>query len=325
MRREFPKYVNRLKGVVYFIRRGEPATRMKNQTLCPEFWAEYALLLKGRDLTPSNYSFKTLIASYRKSLRFRKLADRTKADYDKVLDLIESGWGHIDPRKAKRKDFIKLRDDNAKAVRFANYCVQVSGPLMEHCIDIGWRSDNPARGVVLLKAETDPRKPWPQSLIKKYREAATGRELLVFEMCLGTGQRIGDVLKMKWGDIEDDGINVRQNKTGTPLWVPLTKGLRDALSATEKRSVFILTNQRATGPWSYRGASQAVRKVRDNIGALDYDIHALRHTAASELASAGCDDETIAAVTGQSIAMVQHYTRTVRQKVRALRTKGKRD
>lgn len=325
MRREFPKYVNRLKGVVYFIRRGEPATRMQNQTMTPEFWAEYALLLKGRDLTPTDYNFKALIASYRKSLRYQKLKPRTKADYDKVLDLMERGWGNLDPRKVKRRNFLKLRDDNAKSVRFANYCIQVSGPLMEHCIDLGWRDDNPARGVVLLKAETEPRKPWPQELIKKYRETATGRELLLFEMCLGTGQRIGDVLKMKWGDIEDDGINVRQNKTGKPLWVPLTKGLRDALSDTEKRSVFILTNHRATGPWSYRGASQAVRGVRNTIGALDYDIHALRHTAASELASAGCDDETIAAVTGQSIAMVQHYTRTVRQKVRALRAKDYRE
>ena len=325
MRREYPKYVNPLRGVLYFIRRGEPATRMQNQSLCPEFWAEYALLLKGRDLTPTDYNFKALIASYRKSLRYRKLAPRTKADYDKVLSVIESGWGDLDPRKIKRRNFIKLRDDNDKSVRFANYCIQVSGPLMEHCIDIGWRDDNPARGVVLLKSEGEGRKPWPQRLIDKYRETATGQDLLVFEMCLGTGQRIGDVLKMKWGDIEDDGINVRQNKTGKPLWVPLTKGLREALRTTDKRSVFILTNHKATGPWPYRSAAQNVRRVREEIGAQDYDIHALRHTAASELAMAGCDDETIAAITGQSIAMVRHYTRTVRQKVRALKAKDYRE
>ncbi|WP_082645569.1 tyrosine-type recombinase/integrase [Phaeobacter sp. CECT 5382] len=98
-----------------------------------------------------------------------------------------------------------------------------------------------------------------------------------------------------------------------------------ALATTEKRSVFILTNHIATGPWSYRGASDAVMKIRKQIGAVGYDIHALRHTTATELCIAGADDETIAAVTGQSAKMVQHYTRTVRQRVHALRSKDFRD
>jgi len=49
-----------------------------------------------------------------------------------------------------------------------------------------------------------------------------GRALLIFELCLGTGQRIGDVRKMRWSDIEEGGINVRQGKTGKDLWIPFT-------------------------------------------------------------------------------------------------------
>jgi integrase len=73
--------------------------------------------------------------------------------------------------------------------------------------------------------------------------------------------------------------------------------------------VFILTNERGTHRWSYRGASQAVRNVREAIKALDYDIHSWRNSAACELLEAGCNDDIIAAVTGQSPAMVQHYTK----------------
>ncbi|WP_114284023.1 integrase [Candidatus Halocynthiibacter alkanivorans] len=65
-------------------------------------------------------------------------------------------------------------------------------------------------------------------------------------------------------------------------------------------------------------------KTRKIIGAEKYDIHALRYTTASELALAGCSDKLIAAVTGQSIEMVVHYTATVRQKVRAIEAQGKR-
>lgn len=41
------------------------------------------------------------------------------------------------------------------------------------------------------------------------------------ELCVGTGQRIGDVLDMRWSDIQDDGMMVRQSKTGKELWLPL--------------------------------------------------------------------------------------------------------
>ena len=47
-------------------------------------------------------------------------------------------------------------------------------------------------------------------------------------------------------------------------------------------------------------------------------FHGLRVTAATNLAEAGCDSETIAAVTGhKSASMVKHYTRGADQKRRA--------
>ena len=70
--------------------------------------------------------------------------------------------------------------------------------------------------------------------------------------------------------------------------------------------------------------SAAVRKVREHIGATAYDIHSWRYNAACELLEAGCADDLIASVTGQSPAMVQHYTRRVRQKIRAIEAQKRR-
>ena len=84
----------------------------------------------------------------------------------------------------------------------------------------------------------------------------------------------------------------------------------------------VLTNQHATGPWSYRAAAGALRDAREATWALDYDAHALRHTKASALASEGYDDETIAAITGHtSLSMVKQYTAKVRQVARAQKTR----
>jgi integrase len=163
-------------------------------------------------------------------------------------------------------------------------------------------------------------------LLDTYRDtcALGTRERLVMELCVGTGQRIGDVLEMRWSDIQDGGFVVRQNKTGKELWVPILPELKMALDAAKRNSVFILTNERGTNRWSYRGASAAVRNVRERIGALDYDIHSWRYNAACELVEAGCNDDLVASVTGQSPAMVLHYTKKVRQKVRALQAQQQR-
>jgi predicted transcriptional regulator len=67
-----------------------------------------------------------------------------------------------------------------------------------------------------------------------------------------------------------------------------------------------------------------VWKVRERIGAVDYDIHSWRYNAACELLEAGCSDDLIAAVTGQSPAMVQHYTKKVRQRLRAAQAQSMR-
>jgi len=77
--------------------------------------------------------------------------------------------------------------------------------------------------------------------------------------------------------------------------------------------------------WAYRSAAQAMRRARVAIAATDYDLHGLRYTTANELLAAGCDLGTISAVTGQSAAMVRHYTRATRQKVSALRAQSARD
>ena len=222
---------------------------------------------------------------------------------------------------------IRLRDANADKAYFANYSLRVLRVLMEHCVDLGWRDSNPARGVPELKTQKKPeREPWPRELLDAYRAACAidTRERLVMELCVGTGQRIGDVLAMRWSNIEGGAVWVRQSKTSKELWVPILPELQAALDAASRHSVFILTNERGANQWSYRGASAAVRKVREKIGPLGLRHPLLACNAACELLEAGCGDDLIAAVTGQSPAMVQHYTKKVRQKIRAIQAQQMR-
>lgn len=327
-KRELPKHVYRQKNGIYFQRRGWPSRKFEHPFGTAEFWKEYAdiLAIKEESRVISSRTFAALIKSYRASPRYRNLKPRTGLDYDKYLDFFASIMGDRNPARMQRKDVIRLRDSNAEKAYFANYSLRVLRVLMEHCVDLGWCDTNPARGVPELKTEKSEREPWPRELLAEYRAACPlgTRERLVMELCVCTGQRIGDVLEMRWSNIKDGAVFVRQSKTKKELWVPILDELQAALDAASRHSVYIVTNERGTNRWSYRGASAAVRKVREQIGATRYDIHSWRYNAACELLEAGCADDLIAAVTGQSPAMVQHYTRKVRQKIRAIEAQRRR-
>jgi integrase len=308
---------------IYFERWGRGA-RIHAEPGTPAFAIEYAKLLNGVTAQPTKRDFAALVKAYHASDRYRRLAVRTTKDYDKVTDWVIAKLGPLPVSGMQRKDVIRARDANSAARRFANYIVQVLRVLLEYAHDLGWIDQNPAKGVELLPSDGEPRLPWPDDLVTAYRAEATGRALLIFEMLRGTGQRIGDVLKMRWDDLQDGGVHIRQGKTKTRLWVPLTPALRAVLASTPKAGMTICAQQNGK-PTSYRGAADLVMAVRRKIGAEAFDIHSLRHTVASELLEAGCTDEQIAAVTGHtSLASVKRYTATVRQISRAKEAMEKR-
>ena len=336
--KDLPSYIHRRKrdGVLLFRKRyGGKIIEIRMETQFPEgdpipfalHQERERLLRDPMPVAPGN-DIAAVLRHYIASDSYRGLKPRTRADYDKHLDYFKAKLGHLHPQNIERHHVIAWRDAWAKkeTPHRANYRLRVLSIVMEHAKDMGLlrKSDeNPAKGVKSVKYDKQEREPWPDTKVAAFRKAYPygNRQRLLFELLLGTGQRVGDVLKMQWGHISGDTITVRQGKTGKRLEIPLTPHLAAALEATERRSLFILTKDvakaRRPGQWEYRGAADAMRAAREAVGAEDYDLHALRYTAASELLLAGCSDDLIASVTGQSLAMVRHYTRHVRQRVHA--------
>ena len=320
-RKELPPYVyaKGRKGYLYFQRRGAKTQRIHSEPGTADFAAEYAMLLRGRQPVPAK-TVKGLIASYVQSKRWAKLSPVTQRGYRRHIAYFEEVIGSVDPRTLKRAHVIQMRDALSDKPTDANRKVAVLSVLFEHGIDLGWidQGANPAKGVSALETTKAPREPWPVEIIEAFRAEADARTLLLFELLLGTGQRIADVLAMQWGHIEDDGIRVRQSKTRKGLWVPFTDRLRAVLADAPKRGLHIVTQENGR-PLSYQLAWKNVMDVRREIGAERWDIHGLRHSAASEIAAIpGMTDEHVQAITGHSSgAMVRLYAGAARQKARA--------
>lgn len=328
MKRDRPAYVVSIKGVLYFKRRGWPTRKFENQEIGKDFFTEYATILNGTAPVPKAFLVKGLIAAYWKSAKSQALAPRTREDYGKFLTRLETNAGDLPLKSIERKHVIAWRDQLAEkhSPHFANYFVRVLRILLEYGVDVGELDANAAKGVGAVKYKKEKPQPWPKELIKAARKARphNDRTRLLFELLYCTGQRIGDVLAMEWKDIVGGAVRVSQSKTGADLMIPITDDLRACLRLAERSGDTILTAYRKATPWAYRGAADAMMKLRKEIGAEAYTIHGIRHTVASEIGAAGSDDE-IAAITGHTTkAMIAHYAGAARQEARAKKAQKRR-
>ena len=333
MKRDLPAHVYRRNGnMLYFQRRGWKCTRIRSEPGTPEFAEEYARVLRGIEPLPTDKTFKVLIASYRRSTRFEKLATRTKADYDKVLAYIGERMGTLPPAKMQRKDVIRAQEANRNTVRFANYIVQVLSVLFEHAFDQGWIKENPAKGVVLLvtpRGKGREHVPWTDEAVALWRAQAGTLPRLAFELGVGTVQRPADLTRLRWSDYDGTMLKIVQNKGAVVLELPATDMLRAVLDAERARITphptrTILAGDTG-GRLTYRRLAEIMLAERVRLKTTIHDLHALRYRGVMELTFAGCTDDEIAAYSGHKTqAMIAKYAGRARQIMRARQAKEKR-
>lgn len=331
-RNSLPKYVYEDRGYLRFIRRARgQSAMMKEERDTPEFWDHYNRLLKGRETVPAKRNFEALILSYFESDAFKKLKPRTKADYRKYIGHIRAIWGTKDPAKIETHHIYNLHQANSERWRQANYLVQVLVVLMNHARLVGFiknEQGNPAHGIPLFKQPGEGWLPWPDEVRAEFEATATPRARLVYELCIGTGQRIGDVLKFRWSHFSEGAFDFTQGKGDKPMWVPMTDRLRAYLTSIEKKGLTVVTDLNGR-PSRYEAVAEEMRKVKASMKhpeATKYVTHGLRKNATIELYQSGCDDEMVKSVTGHSgVEMLKKYGGMIRQRELATRAQAARN
>nr|WP_281173427.1 hypothetical protein [Leisingera methylohalidivorans] len=111
----------------------------------------------------------------------------------------------------------------------------------------------------------------------------------MYELCIGTGQCIGDAVAMEWAHFQGGYMDVVQEKTGARPSIFCPERLQIFLEKLPRRGKHILAKN-ITQHLSKRRAQSLVAEVRKKIEAEDFVIHGWRNTVAKELAEAGCSD-----------------------------------
>ena len=117
-------------------------------------------------------------------------------------------------------------------------------------------------------------------------------------MLLYTGQRAGDVVKMRRSDVADGLIRLIQEKTGTELSIPLHPALIAAIKAAPAKGVTLIGD--VNGRPVRRATLTLIMKKAVELAGLPTRCvpHGLRKAMMRRLAESGSSAKEIAAISG---------------------------
>lgn len=275
----------------------------------PDFYVRYGVLRKARDQAPAAvYTIAKLAQDYEASREFGERAQSTQYVYRLTINKIVDALGKFPVEDLRREDLTTVLE-NEKGPGAYNLFIAVLGTLYRFGRRTGKTALKPTEDFV--KLETGEHAAWPESLVEAGLEAEHDRTRLAIHLLYFTGQRIGDVVRMRWNDIKRGRIHVTQQKTGKDLKIPIAAELQAELDRTPKTGMTILTDN-IGGPISDQ-------RVRDEIKTFGRQHghkivpHGLRKNAVISLLEAGCTVAETAAITGQTFQLVEYYARQIDQ------------
>lgn len=315
---------------IYFRRPGFPRVALPGRPGSAEFMAAYQAALSGQEAEGATAapigasrtipgSVSDLIVRYYQSAEYQQLAPSTKATYRNLIEVVRGRAGDL-PVRTMSRDFVRrYMAEKTDAPAAANARLKTLRVLLRFAIETGMRADDPTAGVRKLRSKSEGFTSWSDDDIRAFREAwkPGTRQHLALSLLLYTGQRRSDVVRMGRQHIRGNAIEIRQQKTGERLTVPIHPALRSALDACPSEHLTLLTTQGGK-PFTFAGFGNWFADAVKAAGLSGLSAHGLRKAAARTLAEAGCTAHQIAAITGhRTLREVERYTRAADQIVMA--------
>lgn len=261
-----------------------------------------------------------LCAMFYQSAEFKSLTANSQKYYRRQIEIFREDLGAYMVAELSRRHFQTIKDAMADRPGACRVMLKRLKTLFNFAISRDFITVNPMNGIK-LPAEGDGFKPWSDDDIDRYLAhwPEKSRERLALYLLLFLGQRRSDTVKMGWHSVKDGMIRVVQQKTGTPLYIPLHPILRAELNHHPRdQAAFLVSRsgQRLSG----EGFSNWIRQSAKDAGIEGTrGPHGLRKAACRRLIEAGCNAELARAISGHaSEKELAPYIKDVNQKAQAL-------
>jgi integrase len=236
-----------------------------------------------------------------------------------------------------RSDLLSYRNSLAKKLtsKSVNHDVKVAKMLFRAARKLGLIADDPAEFVECVKRQTpNAKRPFTLPELRAILDAADPEWQSLIKFGLYTGQRLGDLARLTWAnlDIQKAEVRLKTAKTGRIMIIPLAEPLRkhveslpisdDPDTPIHPRAYGLMQSQGKSGGLSNRfadllaGAGLRERKPHRSTGKTrngpreinSVSFHSLRHTTTSMLHQLGIPAAVVQTLVGHSNeAIHQHY------------------
>jgi len=268
----------------------------------------------GASRTKAGTVNAALVGYYDSTMFFGSLAPGTQAVRRGILERFRAEHGDK-PIALLPKKFIILTLGKMKPSVAINWLAAIRH-LMHYAVSANLCETDPTQGIKLKTPKSNGIYTWSEQDIADYEavHAVGTKARLALALGLYTAQRRNDVLRMGRQHIRDGILQVKQQKTGAELRIPVHPDLRAVVDATSGEHLTFLVT-RTGKPYAGDNFSEQFRvwckaaKLSDECS-----FHGLRKAACRRLAEAGCSVNEIAAISGHAtLREVQRYTKAVDQ------------
>lgn len=268
------------------------------------------------------------------ALKKPEVATSTYVSYKKSVSKFLANIGELadqDMSDVRKANIAQFRDSLLVSVSptTVNHDIKTVKAIFKSAKRDGYISDDPAESIEMVRRSTDRvRRPFTVDELRAILEVATPEWQSLIKFGLYTGQRLGDLARLTWSnlDLERNVIRLQARKTGKAMTIPIAEPLRNhilCLPVPSKPSAPI--HPRAFRTAGHRLSNQFVdllvvvglRQKQKRTGAgrggrrqpSEVSFHVLRHTCTTLLKHAGVPQAVVQELIGhQSPAMSGVYT-----------------
>jgi integrase len=256
---------------------------------------------------PKTNDLTMLVRQYRASTDFRTTALTTQHEYSTYLDIIRDAFGSLSLEQLQdtrtRGKFKEWRDKMAATPRKADFAWAVLARVLSFGKDRGVLTTNIAERGGRIYRPDRREMIWTDGHVSAFEAVAPTNMRLALQLALWTGQRKGDLLRLRWRDYDGECLRLSQSKTKSKVIVPLHPNLRQLLHPKKPMDTILINS--LGNAWTVDGFNTSWRKLCAEARIVGLNFHDLRGTAATRMALAGCTVPEIAAVTGHSLRDVE--------------------
>ena len=300
--KHLPPCVYHKHGAFWLVKRGKWE---KLAATLPEALAEYA----RRTQTHGGGSMPELIERVL-AHHSKKLATNTQSQYRIAGEKLKKFMAEFSPEQVKSKHVAAIKMHLADTPNMANRVLSVLRIVFQYAVEWQLCESNPCIGIKRHDEAKRDRYITDAEYSAIYA-AAPPRLQIIMDLLYLTGQRIGDVLSIRYADLTPDGIAFTQQKTNARLVVGWSPDLRATVERARTlhgnlRALTLLHNRRGKAP-DYSTTKIQWSRACEKASVTDAHIHDLRAKALTDAKQQGFNPQTLAGHTSE--AMTDRYIR----------------